>query len=87
MFEPCQYFNTSDRSFDCRNVDVSERQFAIHFYIGDKYLMQARVTNLADEHFGDFLANTVRYALETDTGWHISTASLNDQSLFHFGLF
>jgi hypothetical protein len=48
MLETCQYFSTTDGSLDSRNIDISEGQFAIHLYISDKYLMQARVTNLAD---------------------------------------
>ena len=54
-----QDFGAANRSFDSRNIDIGEGQFAIHYDISDKDLMQARIADLADEQFREILANPV----------------------------
>jgi hypothetical protein len=54
-----QDFGTSGRTFNRRDVNIGKSQFPVHLDIGDKNLLQARVTYFAQQKFREFLLETV----------------------------
>ena len=54
-------------AFDRRDIDICKGQFLIYLYVCHENLFQARIIDLTDQHLREFLADTVRNALKTNS--------------------
>jgi len=63
MFQPFQDLFAAGGTFNARYKNIGVSQFAIHGHVCDIDLGEARVTDLLDQHFGEYFADAVGYTL------------------------